>query len=131
MLFSAQSLYVQSHAPIKSDFRHAAAYVQARRQQNEPILFLIPYIHHTFEYYYGSADPWLGSPHTNSGLSPEGVDGHLGQALGDTQSVWLVLSEPELWDQRGLVREWLDLHGRRTDEEAFARVTVSRYVLAD
>jgi mannosyltransferase len=131
MLFSAQSLFVQSHVPIKSDFRHAAAYVRVRRQSDEPILFLHPHIHHTFEYYYGSADPWLAGPHTNGGLSPEGVDERLGGALGDAQSVWLVLSEPELWDERGLVSEWLQSRGRRIDEQAFARVGVSRYILED
>jgi mannosyltransferase len=131
LLFSAQSLFVQGHVPIKSDFRQAAAYVRAHRRSDEPILFLIPYIRHTFEYYYGPADPWVGSPNTNEGLGPEEVDQRLGEAIGAAQSMWLVLSEPELWDDRGLVGEWLESHGARTDEASFARVNVARYALGD
>jgi len=129
LLFGVQSLFVQGHAAVKSDFRQAAAYLHARRRPEEPILFLIPYIRHTFEYYYGPADPWIGSPNTNSGLSAEEVDRRLRESTDGAESMWLVLSEPELWDKRGLVGEWLESRGRRADEAAFARVEVARYIL--
>jgi uncharacterized membrane protein len=131
LLFDVQSLYVQSHVPVKSDFRQAASHVRAHRSPDEPILFLIPYIRHTFEYYYGPADPWLGSPNTNSGLTPEEVDQRLAEDLGDAQSVWLVWSEAELWDERGLVVAWLESRGRRSDKASFTRVNVTRYTLRD
>jgi len=131
LIVDVQALWVQSHVPIKSDFRQAAAYVRAHRQPNEPILFLIPHIRHTFEYYYGLADPWVGGPYTNAGLSPEEVDQRLRKAIDGVQSLWLVMSEPELWDERGLVWQWLESNRQRTDEAAFARVGVARYALGD
>ena len=131
LIVDARALLVQSHVPIKSDFRRAAAYVRAHRQSDEPILFIIPYVRHTFEHYYGPADPWIGSPRTNDGLSPEEVDKQLRKATDGARSVWLVMSEPELWDERGLVWEWLESNGHRADEASFARVGVARYTLGD
>jgi mannosyltransferase len=131
LLFSAQSLYLQSHIPIKSDLRGAAAYLRAHRQPDEPILFLVPHVRHTFEYYYGPADPWVASPSTNDGAAPDEVGRRLGTAIDEAETVWLVLSESELWDERGLVVDWLESHGHRTDEAAFARVSVALYVLED
>jgi len=43
--------------------------------------------------------------------------------------VWLVLTEAELWDERGLTLSWLEANGERVDEAHFARVDVYRYVL--
>jgi len=129
LIVDGGTLWVQSHTPIKSDFRQAAAYVRARRQPDEPILFLIPHVRHTFEYYYGPADPWAGGPYTNGGLGLEEVERRLQEATGGAQSVWLVMSEPALWDERGLVWQWLESNGHRTDETALARVRVARYAL--
>jgi len=129
LIVDGGTLWVQSHRPIKSDFRQAAAYVRARRQPDEPILFLIPHVRHTFEYYYGPADPWAGGPYTNGGLGLEEVERRLQEATGGAQSVWLVMSEPALWDERGLVWQWLESNGHRTDETALARVRVARYAL--
>ena len=129
LLIDTSALFTQSYTPIKADFRRAAAYVRTHRQADEPILFLIPYIRYTFEYYYGPADPWIGAPHTNDGLNPEEVDKQLREVTGNTEDVWLVVSEPELWDGRGLVGQWLESNGRLIDEAAFARVKVARYLL--
>jgi len=131
LLIDGQALLVQAHVPIKSDFRRAAAYVRAHRQSDEPILFLIPHVRYTFEYYYGPADPWVGGPYTNAGVSSEEVDQQLRETMEGAQSVWLVMSEPELWDERGLVGQWLESNGHRTDEATFARVEVARYALGD
>ena len=38
------------------------------------------------------------------------------------------ITEMEMWDQRGLVRAWLEANMRRADEAHFARVDVYRYV---
>jgi len=131
LFVSGSALFTQSHVPIKSDFRQAAAYVKAHRQADEPVLFLIPYVRYTFEYYYGPADPWIGAPYTNEGMSAEEVDKRLREAVGGAQGVWLVVSEPELWDERGLAGQWLESNGHRTDEQAFARVMVAHYALGD
>jgi len=42
--------------------------------------------------------------------------------------VWLIASEVEMWDQRGLVQAWLDENMQRADQAHFARVDVYRYV---
>ena len=42
--------------------------------------------------------------------------------------VWLIATETEMWDNRGLVQMWLDVNTQRTDERHFMRVTVYRYV---
>jgi hypothetical protein len=62
-------------------------------------------------------------------------EGELGATLGEMteghRSIWLVASEAELWDERGLVKAWLDGNGRLVDEEEFARVSLCRYKLGD
>jgi hypothetical protein len=45
------------------------------------------------------------------------------------QVVWLILSEPEMWDPRGMTVAWLDEQGRATARADFARVSVTRYEL--
>jgi hypothetical protein len=131
LLVNGPALLAQSHFPVKSDFRKAAAHVKSLRQDDEPVLFLIPYVRYTFEYYYGPSDPWVGAPYTNDGMSSDGVDKQLREAVGDAGSVWFVSSEPELWDERGLVSQWLEDHGSHVDEMAFARVMVIHYALQD
>jgi hypothetical protein len=41
--------------------------------------------------------------------------------------VWLVLSEPEMWDARGMTVAWLDEHGTPDLQADYARVSVIRY----
>jgi hypothetical protein len=41
----------------------------------------------------------------------------------------LVVTEMEMWDQRGLVRGWLEANARQVDEAHFTRVDVYRYVM--
>jgi hypothetical protein len=43
--------------------------------------------------------------------------------------VWLIASEEEMWDQRRLVRQWLETQGEVTDQRSFARVEVVRYAM--
>lgn len=131
LIADAQALWLQSHTPIKSDFRAAAAYVRDHRRPGEPILFLIPYVRYTFEYYYGPSDPWIDAPYTNYSASPTEVDRRMREVVRGQKEVWLVSSESELWDERGLVQEWLESNGHRTDERAFVRVRVTHYVLGD
>jgi hypothetical protein len=50
------------------------------------------------------------------------------EMVGSQPAVWLIVTEMEMWDQRGLVRAWLEANMRRADEAHFARVDVYRYV---
>jgi len=124
-----QAVWGQAHTAIKSDFRRAAAYVETRRAADEPLLFLMPYIRHTYSYYAGDATPWLDAPYTNGGATPADVDAELSRLTAGRSAVWLIASEAELWDRRGLVVAWLEKHGTRTEEADFARVHVARYTL--
>jgi uncharacterized membrane protein len=119
----------QSHTPIKSDFRSATAYVESRRQPDDRLIFLIPYIRYTYEHYAGPSGHAVDGLYTNSGSPPEQVDTEMRQAVGEAPVVWLVASEEATWDQRGLVRAWLDAHGQATDQAQFTRVQVTRYQL--
>lgn len=119
----------QAHVPIKADFRAAAAYVQAHRQPDDRLLFLIPHARYTFEYYAGQQTGWIDGPYTNSGNLPEQVADEMARALAGAPAVWLVASEVRLWDERGLVRGWLENNARPTDDAQFTRVQVLRYAL--
>jgi hypothetical protein len=150
LLASLVNLQLQASEPIKADFRAAAAYVagygETHHGSAEPqagsfeelIIFQIPYARYTFDYYF----PMEGYPHaeglyTNhrgpSGGYQMGKDQAWQQMRAMTAShdaAWLVASEVAMWDERGLVKEWLDTHGLRVAEAHFKRVDVYRYELS-
>jgi mannosyltransferase len=124
------AIWQQSAEPIKSDFRAAAAYVEQYRQPGELILFHISYVRDTFEYYYGDASPAEDGVPTDENTTLEAVDAAMRERIGDRQVVWLVLSEPEMWDQRGMTVAWLEEHGQATARADLARVSVIRYQMS-
>jgi 4-amino-4-deoxy-L-arabinose transferase-like glycosyltransferase len=117
----------QSSTTIKVDMRSAAEYVAAHRMPDELVMFQIPYLRYTYEQYAGPVDRGVDGRYTNSGSTPQQVAAEMAAAIGDAPAVWLVLSEEPLWDSRGLVRQWLDATGRRTDARQFHGVEVARY----
>lgn len=131
MVLAGLAGWRQTHTPIKSDFRAAAAYVTAHRRPGDRLLFQIPYIRYTFEYYAGPSRDWADGPYTNNDNPEEQVAAEMEQAVGDAPAVWLIASEEALWDRRGLTRQWLETHGHRTDSARFTRVEVIRYVFAE
>lgn len=114
---------------IKSDFRSAAAFVTACRQAGELTVFLIPYIRYTYQYYDGGDFPWADAPYTNRETDADLLDERMADLTRDYPGVWLVESEAEFYDRQGLVRAWLESHGRRQDAAEFARVGVRYYRL--
>jgi uncharacterized membrane protein len=132
LVFNGASVLAQSSTPIKSDFRGAAEYVRALRRPGEPILFHISYVRATFEYYFGPVAPAVNGVATDAQTTPESVDADLRAQLAGPQGqlppvVWLVLSEPEMWDQRGMTVAWLEEHAHPDLRAEFARVSVVRY----
>jgi mannosyltransferase len=121
----------QSHTPIKADLRGAAAYVESRRAPGELVMFQIPYLRHTYEYYAGPLKGGVDGLYTNSGSAPDQVAHEMASVVGDAPAVWLVLSEDSLWDSRGLVPAWLGAQGRLADRQVFQRVTVMRYEMGE
>ncbi|NOZ29417.1 MAG: hypothetical protein GXP39_15385 [Chloroflexi bacterium] len=117
------------HTPIKSDFRQATAWVEQQRQPEEAVMLLMPYLRYTYTYYAGHDVPLVEPPYTNAGMTPEQVDDEMRHRLAGRQGVWLVISEEEMWDRRGLVRAWLDEHAEAIARKSFARVEVIHYRL--
>ena len=125
------ALWEQSAPPTKSDFRAAAAYVRQHRQPGEPLLFHISYVRETFEYYYGDASPAASGIPTDGQTALEAVDAEMRARTASHEAVWLVLSEPEMWDVRGMTVAWLDEHGVPDMRADFSRVSVIRYRMAN
>lgn len=118
----------QMHTPIKSDFRAAAAYIEARRQPDDLLLFQMPYNRIVYEYYAGRQLRSVDGRYTNSSAEAQ-VEEEMRRDLSQATAVWLIASEEEMWDQRRLVRQWLATHGTVTDQQSFARVEVVRYAI--
>lgn len=131
------NLHIQATVPIKSDLRAAAAYVEARYRPQDLLIFQIPHIRYTFDYYFGPEDYiWADGLYTNhrgaggAYLTTEEATGFLmAQIVRGYERIWLVTSETEMWDARGLVQGWLESNGERMERATFARVDVYRYRL--
>jgi len=126
------NLYVavlQANTPIKSDFRSAARFV-AGDGRGDLMVFLIPNGRPVFDYYYEDELRWVDAPYTNRGLGPRGVAREMETATLGHQQVWLIVTEPELWDSRSLVEEWFAANGMLQARGEFARVEVFLYALA-
>jgi 4-amino-4-deoxy-L-arabinose transferase-like glycosyltransferase len=67
--------------------------------------------------------------YTNWGMTPSEVDKRMVDAVSDGGVVWLVETESALWDERGLVKDWLDRKAVQTSVVEFTRVSVYRYEL--
>lgn len=126
LVVNLSTLWFQTHTKIKSDFRSAAEYMT---DQEGLILFLMPYVRQSFAYYYQGDFVGADSPYTNGGLDQEGVAEEMEKITAGQEMVWLLVSEGELWDSRGLVREWLEENGTLVDQAEFARVEIYRYSL--
>jgi hypothetical protein len=131
----ALNLYAQATVPIKSDVRAAAAYVESRYQHGDLLIFQIPHIRYTFDYYFGPTDYlWADGLYTNHRtgegmyrLSEEAAGRWMALIVRDSGRVWLVASEVEMWDERNLVQRWLESTFIRADEAHFVRVDVYEY----
>ena len=129
-------LWAQAAIPIKSDFRSAARIVAAGYRPGELILFHIGYIQHVFDYYFRQPYEGVWAPATNF-RTPEGgyllreaeVASRMATLVQGRKVVWLIYSEASMWDDRDLVRRWLDAHGRLTGRWVFQQVEVRRYAL--
>ena len=119
----------QMAEPIKSDFRAAATYVSSHRQPDEAILFLIPYIRHTYQYYDSGPYPWIDATYANREADASHLSASLDAQTDGYAGVWLIESEADFYDQQGLTRSWLDDHGALDAEAHFARVSVYHYRL--
>ena len=124
---SLAGAHAQAVTPIKSDFRSAAHYFQAHHSPADLVIFQIPYVRYTFDYYHPQSYDWADGIFTNYGMSDAEVDAQMRAMVAGRKTVWLVASEMEMWDQHLQVWKWLEAHGRRTTPVEFVQVTLYRY----
>lgn len=122
-------VYDQAITPIKSDFRGAASYVRNHQEPGDLIVFQIPYVRYTFNYYHPQPYDWADGLFTNYGMSDADVDAQMRTIVAGRKTVWLVASEMEMWDQKLQMWHWFESHARRTDTVVLAQVTLYRYEL--
>ncbi|MFQ5614521.1 MAG: glycosyltransferase family 39 protein [Anaerolineae bacterium] len=121
----------QATLPIKADFRAAAAFIEERvlAEARPAVMLQIPYLQYTFDYYFQPEFKLVEGIWTNDGRSPDAVAAEMQTRLDDVEHVWLVVSEEEMWDRRGLTRGWLEEHARLVEEAHFRRVDVYQYLM--
>ncbi len=123
------NLYVvarQGHTKIKSDYRSVAEYVE-EDGRGDLFVFLIPQGRPVFKYYYGHEFISADAPYTNRGMGPRGVEREMAEATAGHGAVWFIVAEADLWDERGLVKQWFDGYGTLLEQRSFARVDVYLY----
>lgn len=116
--------------PVRADFRSAASLVADHYQADELVMFQIPYLQATFDYYapelaYRAAE----GPYTNWGNPAEETGAYLASVTEGYDRVWLVLSEVPMWDARGLTLTWFQDHARPLREATLNRVQVIQWEL--
>jgi len=71
------------------------------------------------------------APYTNYGLSEAELDAAMRQLTQGSPRLWLLLSEADFWDARGLIPAWCEAHARRLSIQTFPYVELRLYDLAD
>jgi len=101
------------------------------------VIFQIPYGRYAFDYYVSGVEyVWADGLYTNSRLpdgsystTMEDINGKMIQVTAGYSEVWLIATEMELWDERGLVKGWLEANGYLVESVHFTRVDVYRYAM--
>ena len=149
--------YRQETTTIKADFRAAAAYIFRAETAPKPaspahpapspdmpfhiylplvennplpvVMLQMPYLQYTFDYYFEPPFKKLDGLWTNDGRSAAQVGAEMTQLTQGVPSLWLVVAEEDQWDNRHLVRKWLNDHATLTREGHFVGVSVYQYNL--
>ncbi len=120
-------IWQQQHRPIKPDFRAAATYLNNQSIPPTTIMVQMPYLKHTLNYYYPKKYKFLDGVWTNNGKTEAEFHTEMLTLVTDLSSLWLVTSEEEVWDNRHMVRAWLDNNAILVDKADFMRVNVYHY----
>ncbi|MBN1922667.1 MAG: glycosyltransferase family 39 protein [Anaerolineae bacterium] len=137
LLLAVANIYAQAFNPYKPQFREAAAQLRLRRLPDELLIFQIPYNRIMMAYYLPAPlESVVEAPYTNFRdaegrftVTPENVAEQLELVTQGYRQVWLVYSEAPLWDERELVRSWLDAAGVVVYEQHFLMVSLICYKL--
>lgn len=137
LLINGSNLIVQAGTPIKPQFREATTYLREHYAADDVLVFQIPYNQHVMRYYWGETFPIpVNAPYTNY-RDADGnyiydmsyVDMELRRAALNGKRVWLIESEVELWDERGLVRRWFEQQGAILDEQRYHGIRLTLFQL--
>jgi uncharacterized membrane protein len=123
------NIWQQQRLPVKADFRAAAEYLSSHPGPPETIMIHAPYLHYTLNYYYPQNYNRLDGIWTNADLSQAALDAEMTSLTSGLGDLWLVASEEDLWDERRLVRAWLDENADLVTEASFEGVEVYHYQL--
>jgi len=139
VLAALSGVYGQATVAIKPQFDRAAAHLREARLPADLLLFQIPYNRHVLGYYLRpeEIDRWIDAPYTNRRL-PDGsyemdsaeVARLLQTSIGSSKRVWLVYSEVLLWDERELVRAWLEATATVADRRVYQGVELICYAFS-
>ncbi|MHB0878394.1 MAG: glycosyltransferase family 39 protein [Anaerolineae bacterium] len=132
-LLLAVSLYAllqQWRYQVKTDARGAAAVVREQWQDGDVLLLQIPYMRFSMDYYLGSDHPMVDGPFTNYGMTEAEFEGQVRPQLAGHRRLWLVLSEAEMWDARGLTLQWCRARLGQAGEWHFARMDLYLFVMS-
>lgn len=93
------------------------------------VMFQMPYLRHTFDYYFEGCYQPLDGVWTNDNRAEALVDSEMSRQMVGLQSLWLVVSEEDHWDARHLTRQWLDEHAALQEKTHLTGVDVYLYTL--
>ncbi len=125
-----RALHHQATQAIKPDFRAAAAYLHQRYQPDDLIIFHLSYMQHNFDFYFRRDYAAWGAPAPGATMPQSDLDFSMQTNTSGHETVWLVLSESDMWDPQSRVKAWLDGHTPNVPQVgAFAYVDVYRYEL--
>jgi hypothetical protein len=151
-------VWLQATTPLKADFRSATQFLAEHLAEGDLLVFQIPHGRYSFDYYLPRNSPrqtrgweglshrvylplvgvggnegyrWVEGLYTNYGMELAEADLLMSQLVGESQYVWLVATEAQAWDERGLVQAWLEGHGSMTESAQFLGVDVYGYELGE
>jgi hypothetical protein len=70
---------------------------------------------------------WAEGLYTNGGMNLDTVHVSMERLTAETESVWLIATEVNLWDERELVQAWLEQNGSIADQAHFVGVSVYQF----
>jgi len=129
LLLGAYGIARQSQHSLKADARGAASLIRQGWLNGDAIVLQIPYLSYSLDYYLGPGYPCNEAPYTNDGMTEGEVSLYLRSRLVGKGRAWLLLSEAEMWDARGLTAAWFRGNTRLLQEWHLARVDLYLYEL--
>ena len=74
---------------------------------------------------------WADGLYTNHGMDEGTAFSAMERLTAGSEIVWLIATEVEMWDARGLVKGWLERNASLLDEAHFVGVSVYRFQLGE